>query len=146
MYDAVLDDATNVDEPVDPEMEKFLPMLKEYLRSLYVLPIRLSLYWHSLVNDEPANILNTSSSTVSEYVYDLFYHRPAITDWAAAASNIATVYGFFHSHIYRLWPLHHRSGLPPTGEESDDEDSEPGDSDDEDSNSMCYLVFLWSRE
>ncbi|KIJ46347.1 hypothetical protein M422DRAFT_778398 [Sphaerobolus stellatus SS14] len=107
MYDAVLDDARNEDETVDPEMEKFLPMLKAYLT----------------MNDEPANIINSSSSAVAEteYVYDLFYHRPSVANWAAAATNIATV-----------------SGLPTTGKESDDEDSEPGDSDDEDSNTEDF--------
>jgi len=108
LYEAILEASSHADEPIDPEMEKFLPLLKEYLR----------------MNDEPANIANTSSSSENhdEYVWDVFYHRPAIADWAAAASNIATI-----------------SGLPSVGDEGSDSDSDPtGDTDDEDSNTEDF--------
>lgn len=39
MYDAVLEKSrsrNDDDEPIDPEMEKFIPMLKEYLQRMFL--------------------------------------------------------------------------------------------------------------
>ncbi|KAF8579008.1 hypothetical protein K439DRAFT_427581 [Ramaria rubella] len=104
MFDAVPEPTI---EPIDPEMDKFLPMLQEYLR----------------MNNEPSNIASTSAKVKedSEYVWDVFYHRPAITDWAASA-NVATV-----------------SGLPPIGQyDSESDSASGGDEDDEDSNTEDF--------
>ncbi|KAF8516578.1 hypothetical protein BU17DRAFT_92694 [Hysterangium stoloniferum] len=105
VYDAVLEGAPR-DEPMDDEMAKFLPMLQEYLR----------------VNNEPSNIsAGSAQSHNDEYVWDVFYHRPVITDWAAAA-NVATV-----------------SGLPATRNDDTDSGSDSAqDEDDEDSNTEDF--------
>lgn len=51
---------------MDPEVAKFLPMLQEYLKVSDTLP--------SLPSNNPAD---TASSNDDDYVWDVFYSRPA---------------------------------------------------------------------
>ncbi|KAJ8509122.1 hypothetical protein ONZ45_g8683 [Pleurotus djamor] len=104
MYDAVL--ATEPTE-VDPEMEKFLPMIQEYLKLHDINP----------ADEVRDNGRNTPDS--DDYVWDVFYHRPAtLSEWNNVAAKVATL-----------------TGLPPS-DEWDDSDSDDGvhDEADEDSN------------
>lgn len=95
LYDAIPESKVSTKEPtspVDHEMDKFLPMLQEYLRSMIISlcgVILTILNNMMLVNNEPSNIASTSDKD-GEYVWDVFYHRPAITGIVAVA-NVATM-------------------------------------------------------
>ncbi|KAG6909269.1 hypothetical protein DXG01_001331 [Tephrocybe rancida] len=115
MFDAVLATDKPVSTHMDPEMEKFLPMLNDYLKLHDVAP-------------EPATANDTAFSgdlkmQTDDYVWDVFYHRPAtLSEWNEAA-NVATL-----------------SGLPPSITNSYDSASESEEEDeaDEDSNAEEY--------
>ncbi|GJJ09793.1 hypothetical protein Clacol_004017 [Clathrus columnatus] len=107
MYDAVLETRKrrNIDdEPVDPEIEKFIPMLTEYLR----------------LSDQPANIISETSNGANEYVWDVFYHRPVTNGWSMPA-NIATISG-----VPNIGMDDSDSGSDSPGDD-DDEDSNTED-------------------
>lgn len=93
LYDAIPESKVSTKEPtspVDHEMDKFLPMLQEYLRSMIIsLRSHIDNNKRVLVNNEPSNIASTSDKD-GEYVWDVFYHRPAITGIVAVA-NVATM-------------------------------------------------------
>ncbi|KAI0271794.1 hypothetical protein BGY98DRAFT_1006032 [Russula aff. rugulosa BPL654] len=100
VYDAVL--TSDPSSPVDPEMEKFLPLLEEYLTihdikprvtraaesvgsltpsgSRSLAPVPITIPPPILTNDDP------------DYVWDVFYHRAGLTDRYDAA-NVATLTG-----------------------------------------------------
>ena len=143
MYDAIPEPnflANKTTDPVDPEIAKFLPMLQEYLRSMPTAIVYLIEINFILVNDEPSNIASNSAKgdRGEEYVWDVFYHRPAITELAAVV-NIATMCVTHHILFWQRTHSHFRSGLPPVGQYNSDPDSDSADDeDDEDSNSMQY--------
>ncbi|KAF7365450.1 hypothetical protein MVEN_00418000 [Mycena venus] len=116
LYDAVLSaDKAKVEN--DEEMEKFMPMLNEYLK---INDIATSASTSS-VPETPA--LSESSSSTDDYVWDVFYHRPVtLTEWNEAA-NVGTL-----------------TGLPPSITDPYDSasDSEEEDEADEDSNAEEY--------
>ncbi|KAG2758075.1 hypothetical protein P692DRAFT_20763166 [Suillus brevipes Sb2] len=76
MYDAVPADTNPASPVVDSDMEKFLPMLQNYLR----------------MNDEPSQNLSAAAAA-EDYVWDVFYRRPCtLSEWNAVA-NIGTLEG-----------------------------------------------------
>lgn len=76
MYDAVPADKKPTPPVFDSDMEKFLPMLQNYLR----------------MNDEPSEVLSAAPS-VEDYVWDVFYRRPCtLSEWNSVA-NIGTLEG-----------------------------------------------------
>ncbi|KAF8895310.1 hypothetical protein BD779DRAFT_1498770 [Infundibulicybe gibba] len=83
MYDAILaTEKSAPSAPIDSEMEKFLPMLNDYLR-LHDLPTTSS----------SASLALSEKSGVEDYVWDVFYHRPAtLSEWNQAA-KVGTLYG-----------------------------------------------------
>ncbi|KAF9485884.1 hypothetical protein BDN70DRAFT_870810 [Pholiota conissans] len=89
MYDAVRQSETamNVDEPSD--MDKFLPMLNDYLNLHDVKQT------NSEVPLAPAAVENKPPKVASDdedYVWDVFYHRPAtLTEWNAAANSVVCI-------------------------------------------------------
>ncbi|KAJ6620737.1 hypothetical protein B0H10DRAFT_2020339 [Mycena sp. CBHHK59/15] len=116
LYDAVL----SADQPpaaeADDEMEKFMPMLNEYLK-LHDLSAPTS------VPSVTQAALASSTSSTNDYVWDVFYHRPAtLSEWNEAA-NVGTL-----------------TGLPPSITDPYDStsDSEEEDDADEDSNAEEY--------
>ncbi|EDR13317.1 uncharacterized protein LACBIDRAFT_309045 [Laccaria bicolor S238N-H82] len=115
MYDAIpsAKKASKRSE-IDSEMEKFLPMLNDYLKI------------HDM---DPSPVTNTSMaapeslSSEGDYVWDVFYHRPAtLSEWNEVA-NVGTL-----------------TGLPPSFGDTYDSasDSEEEDEADEDSNAEEY--------
>ncbi|KAJ7242865.1 hypothetical protein B0H12DRAFT_1131694 [Mycena haematopus] len=116
LYDAVL----SADKSLaarDEEMDKFMPMLNEYLK---LNDISASSSMSSVAETLPPS---DSSSTTEDYVWDVFYHRPAtLTEWNEAA-NVGTL-----------------TGLPPSITDPYDSasDSEEEDEADEDSNAEEY--------
>ncbi|KAL0066209.1 hypothetical protein AAF712_006834 [Marasmius tenuissimus] len=108
MYDAVLERS---EEPeMDPEMENIMPLLQAYLKSKF-----------SVLSNTPAVPAMTEDE--SDYVWDIFYHRPgARQDWTQT-STVGTV-----------------TGLPPLGNPDTDSGSEDEveDEADEDSNAEEY--------
>jgi hypothetical protein len=109
------------------------------------------------VNNEPSNVAATPAKVDKdvEYVWDVFFHRPAITGIVSVA-NIATMCVMLLLHIL-VWRCisYLRSGVPSVAGQYDSESDEDsaGDEDDEDSNSthddlpssMCYcLTFALS--
>ncbi|KAG8214788.1 hypothetical protein J3R82DRAFT_9924 [Butyriboletus roseoflavus] len=112
MYDAVPEDLGTALPPMDPEMEKFLPMLQDYL---------------TLQSTTSSVVSNTNSyvTTSNDYVWDVFYRRPySLSEWDSFAANYGTV-----------------TGLPPSVEDddlSDNSESEEEDEADEDSNAEEY--------
>jgi len=115
LYDAVLSADKAKNAQADEEMEKFLPMLNEYL-TLNDIAI-------SAPSSSVAENSAPSTSSTDDYVWDVFYHRPAtLSEWNEAA-NVGTL-----------------TGLPPsiTDPYDSDEDSEEEDEADEDSNAEEY--------
>ncbi|KAG6903279.1 hypothetical protein C0995_000174 [Termitomyces sp. Mi166 len=120
MFDAVLTTDNNKPSPtpMDSDMEKFLPMLNDYLKL------------HDVVLDQlPTEGKGASPSkdvtmqTNDDYVWDVFYHRPAtLSEWNQAV-NVATL-----------------SGLPLaiTNSYESASESEEEDEADEDSNAEEY--------
>jgi hypothetical protein len=94
-YDAILAAEKEASSKEDSEMDKFVPLLEEYLRSKHTITaIQLLFYPHVLVG----NIgLSSSSGTSAEaaeddYVWDIFYHYPVkLNEWSKAAVNIGTL-------------------------------------------------------
>ncbi|KAH8085948.1 hypothetical protein BXZ70DRAFT_1067833 [Cristinia sonorae] len=119
MYDAVPSSSSLAAPEVDPEMDKFLPMLQEYLKvndisSATPLPSSRSLAGMSAGEDE--------------YVWDVFYQRPTtfqeLYEPALQGVNIGTL-----------------TGLPPDANAWDSDDSsEFEDEDDEDSNAEDWYT------
>ncbi|KAJ7505572.1 hypothetical protein B0H11DRAFT_1708405 [Mycena galericulata] len=117
LYDAVLSGDKPSTVEADEEMEKFLPMLNDYLK-LNDIDISASASTSSVAETVPP-----STSSTDDYVWDVFYHRPAtLTEWNEAA-NVGTL-----------------TGLPPSITDPYDStsDSEPEDEADEDSNAEEY--------
>ncbi|CDO69272.1 hypothetical protein BN946_scf185042.g174 [Trametes cinnabarina] len=121
MYEAVPSSASLAANEAEKEIEKFLPLLKDYLNVNEVAP------------PSPSPAAQTSSANGDgmdeDYVYDVFYQRP--TTFAelyepGAGSNIAKL-----------------TGLPPelSGLYGEDEsDEEESDEDDEDSNAEDWYT------
>ncbi|KAF8208600.1 hypothetical protein K438DRAFT_1812540 [Mycena galopus ATCC 62051] len=115
LYDAVL----SADKPAaagNEEMDKFIPMLNEYLK---LNDISASASTSSIAETLPPS----ESVSTDDYVWDVFYHRPAtLTEWNEAA-NVGTL-----------------TGLPPSITDPYDSasDSEEEDEADEDSNAEEY--------
>ncbi|KAF8133406.1 hypothetical protein EV363DRAFT_1397638 [Boletus edulis] len=79
MYDAVLEDKGPSLPPMDPEMEKFLPMLQDYL---------------TLQETTSASNSDSYASTRDDYVWDVFYRRPySLSEWNSIAANYGMVTG-----------------------------------------------------
>ncbi|KAJ7134332.1 hypothetical protein C8R44DRAFT_770214 [Mycena epipterygia] len=115
LYDAVLSADKTATAKADEEMEKFMPMLDEYLK--------LNDISASASSSSVPETLPTSTSSTDDYVWDVFYHRPAtLTEWNEAA-NVGTLIG-----------------LPPSITDPYDSasDSEEEDEADEDSNAEEY--------
>ena len=101
MYSAVLSTDGVSEHEVDPEVEKFLPLLTEYLKSgLSLLHSNHTITVHYLsVNDaeptsryESTNQESSGDVDDSDYVWDVFYHRPTtLSEWNQVA-NIGTLY------------------------------------------------------
>ncbi|KAF7799396.1 hypothetical protein EIP86_010629 [Pleurotus ostreatoroseus] len=124
MYDAVpsSDSLASSATPmaIDPEIEKFLPMLQDYLKineidtSIAVPPAKKP------ETDEPVK----TQGKDEDYVWDVFLSRPAhAQDINRLAANIGTV-----------------TGLPEDGIYASDSDSEEDDEDDEDSNAEDWYT------
>jgi hypothetical protein len=76
MYDAVPADKMPTSPVFDSDMEKFLPMLQNYLH----------------MNDEPSQVLSIAPPA-EDYVWDVFYRRPCtLSEWNSVA-NIGTLEG-----------------------------------------------------
>ncbi|KDR82625.1 hypothetical protein GALMADRAFT_238041 [Galerina marginata CBS 339.88] len=131
MYDAI---PTSGEQPMEQdqpsEMDKFLPMLSDYLK-LHDSETSAGLQ----VSDQFSGLTNTSnrlSSSENDYVWDVFYHRPAtLSEWNEVA-NVGTV-----------------SGLPPSfgdGYDSASDSDEEVDEADEDSNAEEYYKNDYPEE
>ncbi|KAI6042622.1 hypothetical protein EDC04DRAFT_2657488 [Pisolithus marmoratus] len=78
MYDAVPAGQETAMQPLDPEMDKFLPMLQDYLR--------LSEVGSSFKGERVAPVKG-------DYVWDVFYRRPySLDEWQSLAANVGTLY------------------------------------------------------
>ncbi|KAF9235188.1 hypothetical protein BU15DRAFT_78283 [Melanogaster broomeanus] len=112
MYDAVLEHQRSSLPPMDPEMERFLPMLQDYLT------LRDTSSSGAIPNAQVED-------AIVDYVWDVFYKRPySLSEWNSFAANVGTV-----------------TGLPPSALDddlSDDSQSEEEDEADEDSNAEEY--------
>ncbi|KIM43232.1 hypothetical protein M413DRAFT_444040 [Hebeloma cylindrosporum] len=131
MYDAV----PTIEEPLpvdnSEEMDKFLPMLNSYLRIHNIDPNDNSASTPGgIYGSAGANVPSNSSS--DDYVWDVFYHRPAtLSEWNEVA-NIGTV-----------------TGLPPSfgdGYDSMSDSDEEFDEADEDSNAEEYYKNDYPEE
>ncbi|KAJ3523173.1 hypothetical protein NM688_g8770 [Phlebia brevispora] len=116
MYDAVPSSTPLASAPpmaVDPEIEKFLPMLQDYLKINSIDTAAAAPPAKKAKNDEPAE-----EGKEDDYVWDVFLSRPANAyELTRLANNIGTV-----------------TGLPEDEMYASDSDSEAEDEDDEDSN------------
>ncbi|KAH7885138.1 hypothetical protein F5I97DRAFT_1928562 [Phlebopus sp. FC_14] len=109
MYDAVLAEQAPSIPALDTEMDKFLPMLQDYL-SL-----------HDTSSTTPGT--TPSAPVGDDYVWDVFYRRPySLTEWNSVAANVGTL-----------------TGLPPSDMDDWSSDSEEEEDEaDEDSNAEEY--------
>ncbi|KAG2010108.1 hypothetical protein CC2G_012953 [Coprinopsis cinerea AmutBmut pab1-1] len=117
MYDAVL--ATPAETPdLDPEMEKFQSMLSDYLK-LNEVDVRPQTQQPNLMVDSAMK----SPDTEGDYVWDVFYHRPAtLAEWNEIA-NVGTLSGF---------PAPNTDSYSSDSDQSEEEDEADEDSNDED--------------
>ncbi|KAA1473809.1 hypothetical protein DENSPDRAFT_297712 [Dentipellis sp. KUC8613] len=115
MYDAIL--ASEKATPVDPEIEKFLPLLQDYLKVSETTPPAPAATSPLSPGAPPA-----TNAEDPDYVWDVFFHRPGALNYASV-SNIGTL-----------------TGLPASFSDpfSSDSESEPEDDADEDSNAEEY--------
>jgi hypothetical protein len=119
LYDAILSDGDVAPPPpmFDSEMDKFMPLLQDYLKIHDMTPPG-----SSTAEESPVSVTE-SKVEGDDYVWDVFYHRPTkLSEWNAVA-NIGTL-----------------TGLPPStiGPYDSDSDTEPEDEADEDSNEEEY--------
>ncbi|KAH9059905.1 hypothetical protein EDB87DRAFT_1684173 [Lactarius vividus] len=104
LYDAILtSDATSA---VDPEMEKFLPLLQEYLTIHDIKPStsRTSNSAGSLTpsGSRSAPVAVSAPAPIPprddpDFVWDVFYHRAGLTNEYDAAAKVATLTGLPNS-------------------------------------------------
>ncbi|TFK40710.1 hypothetical protein BDQ12DRAFT_679898 [Crucibulum laeve] len=133
MYDAIPQEKPSKAPEVSSEMDKFLPMLNDYLKIHDITPspsiaaaTSSTITPDSKEPDAASMVVSpapTISSTGDDYVWDVFYHRPAtLSEWNEAA-NVGTL-----------------TGLPPSFGDGYDSvsDSEEEDEADEDSNAEEY--------
>ncbi|KXN88130.1 RNA polymerase II nuclear localization protein iwr1 [Leucoagaricus sp. SymC.cos] len=123
MYDAILSDQKSQQASTsDSEMEKFLPLLNDYLK-IHDIPTNPTS--NTPIVDPPSkNATDESLHKSDDYVWDVFYHRPAsLSEWNSIAARTGTI-----------------TGLPASVLESDGSgsDSEAEDEADEDSNAEEY--------
>ncbi|KAH8824811.1 hypothetical protein DL96DRAFT_1610925 [Flagelloscypha sp. PMI_526] len=86
MFDAVLAHEPQP-ETKDEEMEKFMPMLTDYLK-LHDMPLE------SPKVSAKSSVNHSRSGSQDEYVYDIFYHRPTtVEEWDSISTNVATLTG-----------------------------------------------------
>lgn len=95
MYDAVPADQDALLQSLDPEMDKFLPMLRDYLTCMQ-LPEQLLFSSLSrcggIVNDVSSSSPKTSKGATDDYVWDVFYRRPySLVEWQTVAANAGTM-------------------------------------------------------
>jgi len=130
MYDAVLSGDGDSSVPTfDSEMEKFMPMLTNYLKIHDMSPPGSPSAENPAA--ESSVPIPESKSRGDDYVWDVFYHRPTeLSEWNAIA-NIGTL-----------------TGLPPsiTDPNDSDSDTEPEDEADEDSNEEEYYKNDYPEE
>lgn len=113
MYDAIPADQEALVQSLDPEMDKFLPMLQDYLTLNDVAPTGSS-----------SSKTGKSAATTGDYVWDVFYRRPySLVEWQTVMANVGTVTGV---------PCLSDGGL------SSPDESEEEDEADEDSNAEEY--------
>ncbi|KAF8967109.1 hypothetical protein BDZ97DRAFT_566928 [Flammula alnicola] len=134
MYDAVPanEQPMVVDEP--SEMDKFLPMLNDYLK-IHDVDVNTSDASPALKKPSGSALrtgVPLATSNDDDYVWDVFYHRPAtLSEWNEVA-NVGTV-----------------SGLPPSfgdGYDSASDSEEEFDEADEDSNAEEYYKNDYPEE
>ncbi|KAF8195510.1 hypothetical protein BJ912DRAFT_923745 [Pholiota molesta] len=127
MYDAIRQSETPMAVDESSEMDKFLPMLNDYL----------NLHDEKMRSPAPSSGPKKPASSElkasdNDYVWDVFYHRPATsTEWNAVA-NVGTV-----------------TGLPPSfgdGYDSTSDSEEEFDEADEDSNAEEYYKNDYPEE
>ncbi|KAG5648395.1 hypothetical protein DXG03_004969 [Asterophora parasitica] len=135
MFDAILTVDKEAPTAVDAEMDKFLPMLNDYLKCTFsdLCPKTVITVHDFELNPAPAvsQTLGDSDSQPDDYVWDVFYHRPVtLSEWNAAA-NVGTL-----------------SGLPPSITDPYDSESESEEEDeaDEDSNAEEYYKNDYPEE
>jgi len=125
MYDAIPADQQSLSTDESSEVNKFLPMLNDYLK---IHDIDIGSETNTPALKKPSDVIGQHTSPQSaldgDYVWDVFYHRPAtLSEWNEAA-NVGTL-----------------TGLPPSfgavyDSASDSEEEE--DEADEDSNAEEY--------
>jgi hypothetical protein len=120
----------------DAEIERFLPMLQEYLKvsdialSPKLLPAQAPTGGETRIGAEAED----------DYVWDVYYYRPSLTQWNALAlgANVGSlcVPTFTWDAAAGADACGCRNGLPPSINDPNgsDSESEPEDEDDEDSN------------
>ncbi|KAI0248311.1 hypothetical protein BJV78DRAFT_1237447 [Lactifluus subvellereus] len=134
LYDAVL--ASDASSPIDPEMEKFLPLLKEYL-TIHDIKPSTSQIAESIGSLTPSGSRSSAPIPIAtpapfpsrddpDYVWDVFYHRAGLLNDYDAVANIATLRGL-------PGPL---ADAYASASESEEEDEA-----DEDSNGASYSLW-----
>ena len=95
-YDAV---PVNEREDAQAELEKFIPMLEEYLkRTLKTVfrtaqSINICSYFTFVYPVSDIQPTTSGASSANDYVWDIFYHRTSkSTDWNKISQNVGTLY------------------------------------------------------
>ncbi|KAF8349232.1 hypothetical protein F5887DRAFT_878635 [Amanita rubescens] len=112
MYDAIPSPVKARPSAIDSEIEKFLPMLNDYLSS----PGQPKK--EEKVITPSAGASKTATGNGDDYVWDIFYRRPGATDEWADKINVATLTGL----------PSYEDGLYDSESESELEDEEDVDS------------------
>ncbi|KAF7768105.1 hypothetical protein Agabi119p4_7348 [Agaricus bisporus var. burnettii] len=123
VYDAILSKQRPLQASApDPEMEKFIPLLNDYLKIHDIMPSSKPV--STSVAPSAKNTASVSDDESGDYVWDVFYHRPVtLSEWNSVATRTGTL-----------------TGLPGSALNSDDSDSDSEEEDeaDEDSNAEEY--------
>jgi hypothetical protein len=91
LYDAVPDSKLQTPaSPVDPEIERFLPLLQEYLKVSEIdlsppAPAPAAGRPRSQSNVDPDAETRIGTEDEDDYVWDVYYYRPTLTAWNALA-------------------------------------------------------------
>ncbi|KIM78501.1 hypothetical protein PILCRDRAFT_824407 [Piloderma croceum F 1598] len=95
MYDAILYGDGGIPAPTfDSDMDKFLPMLTDYLKIHDISPPGSPSAATSAAKSSVP--IPESKSQGDDYVWDVFYHRPTtLSEWNAAIANIGTLCVYF---------------------------------------------------
>ncbi|PFH53378.1 hypothetical protein AMATHDRAFT_137985 [Amanita thiersii Skay4041] len=141
LYDAVPSSSKPL-SPIDAEIDKFLPLLNDYLSLHNLTNSQQTVKLPQEKQDVPLSSENSTKRLEDDYVWDVFYRRPATLDEWGDNANIARLTGLPSSFDHDLYD----SASDSEFEDEADEDSNAEDfykndyPDEEECSGMCLCL------